>query len=693
MPKKTWPVEQVAVAYLLLILAMIITAGIHSHSLWYGLGLLGDYHPVVGMVFVLVSLAGFLPALRNRIFLLLQPATIEKGLPVFRSSHILIFSLVAGLFTFVCPPVNQMMGDGPIYVYEVNTYYSPTEWMFGIKTPFCFIDIGLHHLVFLVMGQELYSYLPSARKAYLVWPLVSALGAFVFFNVLFRLVPLLTKDKAISKTLAALVLTLGTMAIFSGYIEYISPRVALLMLFILVAVHTLKKGTSPWPLMILSLFCVGFYIAFVCLGFAALYVIYSRRNEIAQKPLNWLASALVPMIVFLYLISQTVGLREFLSMFLSGEASLAREAGKDVLYGLFSLKHMLDMKNIMILHSPLNMLAVAWIIFALVFFRSRWSKDKISLLLMFLFIGFWCELFIFNAKRGIFFDWDIFSYPAILLPLITFRLWEVCAPEKSRPKIIRATAILLPLALAHLLLWGTTLHKRDFILKRLMRLEYSQQGEKMWASGLSHYCVQENYFPGYLLEYADNNKEIRQYMIYRLSAISLENKIVDIENLVNLTNRWATKLNDLDLANIGGALNTRNRPDESLYFLRLSTNNEDGTTTVTAAANLAVYYSKQNRPAAALYYLSRLPDDLLSEKNPAFYRTLKSWEKNGGLDDSLKMITTFAAQHVYNNALSLLRKNKLKIAKQELIAAKKLGFDRIRINALIERISNLRKEE
>jgi hypothetical protein len=692
MQKKTWPVEQVAVAYLLLILAMIITVGIHSHSLWYGLSLLGDYHPVVGMVFVLVSLAGLLPSLRNKI-VLLQPATIEKEMPVFRSSHILIFSLVASLFTFVCPPVNQMMGDGPIYVYEVNTFYSPAEWIFGIKNPFCFIDIGLHHLVFLTMGQELYSFLPSYQKAYLVWPLVSALGAFVFFNVLFRLVPLLTKDKAMSKTLAALVLTLGTMAIFSGYIEYISPRVALLMLFIMVAVHTLKKGTSPWPLMILSLFCVGFYIAFVCLGFSVLYVIYSRRNEIAQKPLNWLASALVPLIVFLFLISQTVGLHEFLSMFLSGEDSLAREAGEDVLYGLFSLKHMLDMKNIMLLHSPLNMLAVSWILFALVFFRSRWSKDKISLLLIFLFLGFWFELFIFNAKRGIFFDWDIFSYPSILLPLIAFRLWEVCAPEKSRPRIIRATAILLPLALAHLLLWGTTLHKRDIILKRLMRLEYSQQGEKMWASGLSQYCVEENYFPEYLLKFADNNKEIRQYMIYRLSKTALEKKYVDIENLVNLTNRWATKLNDLDLANIGGALNTRNRSDEALYFLRLSTNNEEGIIKLTAASNLAGYYLKQNCPAAALYYISILPDDLLSEKYPVFYRTLKSWEKNGCLDDSLNAITTVAAQHVYNNALSLLRKNKLKIAKQELIAAKKLGFDRIRIKALLERIRKLRKEE
>ncbi len=691
--KKAWPVEPLAVSYLLLILAGMILAGYYSPTLGYGLSLTGDYHPAVGAVFVALSLAGIFPPLRKSIISLLTPAPAATGEPVFRSSHIFIFSLLIGLFTFSCPAVNLMMGDGPIFVYEVDAYYSPTEWKFGIKTPFCVIDTALHHLFFLTLGNELYSFLSSSDKAYLVMSMVSALGAFVFIIFLFKVFSVLVKDKTLSKTLAALVLTLGTMAIFSGYIEYIALRVALFMIFILVAVRTLKKGAGPWPLMILSLFCVGFYIAFVALGFSVLYVIYCKRDEIVKRPLSWLLSVVVPSIIFLLLISKMVDLRTFLSLFVSGGDSLTLETGEEVLYGLLSVDHLLDLINVILLHSPLNLLAAAWIVVALLFFRKKWSKDKITVLLLFLLLGFGFELFLFNAKRGIFYDWDIFSYPGLLIPLIAFRLWEVCAPSETRPKIVNAAAILLPLAVMHLLLWGTTLHTRDILFKRLMKCEYSQTGNRFWAGGLSSYFVEENYFPDYALDLAEKNGDFRRLIIYKLCAIANEDKYVDIDFLLKLTDRCADKLDWLDHANIGGALLTKNKDNESIYFLRLSTNAKEDSINMTVAFNLASYYRKQNRPAPMILYFSVLPEEMMGEKSPELYRTIKHWKQHGSLQDSLTLIVPIAAQNVFNNAVSLLGKGHLKSAEQEFIAARGLGFDTLRINRLLERIKKLKNGE
>ena len=231
-------------------------------------------------------------------------------------------------------------------------------------------------------------------------------------------------------------------------------------------------------------------------------------------------------------------------MFVSGEDSLSMQAGEDVLFGLFSVEHFLDLANIMILHSPLNLLAAAWIAYALIFYRQLWIKDKITLLLLFVLLGFGFELFIFNAKRGIFFDWDIFSFPGLLLPLTAFRLWEVCAPESARPGIVKAAAVLLPLAAAHLLLWGTTLHSRETMLKRLIKMEYSVKGKQMWASGLSSYLVEEDYLPDYIIALAKNDSEVRKFLLYRLCLAKRSDKALEI------VKNWEEKLTYLDNNNL-----------------------------------------------------------------------------------------------------------------------------------------------
>ncbi|MEA2062749.1 MAG: hypothetical protein U9P14_03535 [Gemmatimonadota bacterium] len=683
--KKTWSVESTASIYLVLILAGMLAAGHWSPLMGYGLSLLGDYPWPVAVVFICLALAGVLPPVRERIVSLLQGSPGQPAEPLLSSPRILIFSLLAALFSLVCPPVNPMMGDGPMYIYGMDTYFSTTEWMFEIKNPFCVIHTAMHQLLFLLLGQDLYYFVPAAQRAYLVWSVFSALGAVVFFNVLFRVTPVFAKHESMSRTLAAIILTMGTMAIFSGYIEYVTLRLSLFLIFIFVAIRSLKKGASPWLLMSVYIFCIGFYIAFIALGSAIACIVLYRWKQIRERPLNWLLAVVVPTAIFLIMVSFMVDLGDFLRLFYSGGDSLTLENKEDVLYGLFSWKHLLDLANVLLLHSPLNLLAGAWIVFALVRFPGRWSKDRITVLLLFLLGGFAAEMFIFNAKRGIFYDWDIFSYLGVLLPLTAFRLWEVCAPQRVAPRITRAIAVLLPLAVLHLVLWGITLHNRDILVKRLLSLEYSWKGSQMMASGLSDYCVNENYFPRYLLEAAGDNEALRRFLVYRLCRPDgLQHDL-----MFELAEEWSGKLEVLDLANIGGLLIDKKRFDESIYFMRLATNKAGGPIDRTSASNLALYYKIQNRPAACLFYSVYIPHDVLEIKNPQLYSYFKKVKEQGSFRDTVAMIREMASGQVYNNAIQLFKKASYKAAREEFLAALGLGIDGSRVIPYLKQIKNL----
>ena len=188
-------------------------------------------------------------------------------------------------------------------------------------------------------------------------------------------------------------------------------------------------------------------------------------------------------------------------------------------------------------------------------------------------------------------------------------------------------------------------------------------------------------------------QDIRKFIIYRVGNAVKDLKYLNTDLLMNLAERWSDKLDDLDLANIGGSLLKINKKDESIYFLRLSTNKGEKILNSTAALNLAVYYAKQQRSPASFLYYSCLPDDKLEKENSDLYELTRRWEKQGIFQDSLKAIQNLATQHVYNNAVNLLRKGHLKAAEEEFIAAGDLGFDSRRIKVMLEHISRLKDLE
>jgi len=354
---------------------------------------------------------------------------------------------------------------------------------------------------------------------------------------------------------------------------------------------------------------------------------------------------------------------------------------------------LLEFINVLLLHSPLNLLWILWILYALAFERRKWLPDPQAVFLLILLGGFGGLLWLFHASLGVMRDWDIYAPLGLLLAFSAWRLWEVSVPKSLRPRIAGLIAVLLPLAACHLALWSFTLHSSDRLIVRMF--EYakekhylSQRGKEDLASNVSRYCVENNYFPDFLIDHIGADDDIRKFVIYRLSK-----KDVNFNFVMRLAERWSDKLEPIDCANIGGLLINRKKYDESLYYLRLSTNRmqHEDKIVIPAAYNLALYYSVKELMAPEAFYMLCLPDEYLEKINPAFYQTVKKLEIEGSLEDSVAWAIEFAPREVYSNGLALLKAGYLKSAEQELIAARYLGVDSLKINPILDKIRRLKE--
>ncbi|HUU28276.1 MAG TPA: tetratricopeptide repeat protein [archaeon] len=678
--KKEWPVEFIAISYLLLILSGMILAGYRFPAWLWGLSLIADYPWIAGVCIVILSLAGLIPSVRKKIVIFLEKPPGSSASSLLNPSHILIFSLLASLSAFLFIQKCPMMGDGHLVYLQENI--PPSDMVFTLKHTFNdLINIGLYKILFLALGSELYFTSSIAARAYLVWSVYSALGAFIFFNVFFRVVPLLTKSKSMSMMLASLVLTSGTMAIFTGFIELVSLRAAVLIIYLFVAVRALEKGSSPWPMTFTFFLCLGFYVAFIALAFSALYVAIARRDEIVKRPLFWLSSVLVPGIIFLILISRMVGLRQYLAQFFTGVDNLTMrtqistfESNASTLYGLLSINHLLDLINVLLLHSPLNILAGVWIVYAILFFRSRWSEDKISVFLLFLLAGFGSELFMFNAWLGMQRDWDIYFPLGILLPLTAFRLWQVCSPVKMRLKIAHVLAILLPLAIMHLALWITTLHTRDLLIKRLLKCAeqkyyYSKDAKRKVASAVSAYCLGENYFPQYLIDLAGKDEDLRNFFIFRLGDAKDEDKLLE------LAAKWSDRLDALDLTNIGNMFLMNNKIDLSIYYFRSAW--KENTFSVPNIRNMMKYYLIRGYSNVSFCYYLLLPEkEKVTFKD--YFKDKPRFNSPAGAEEYIEKIMPAITEEIFWSGKKCLDNGFFRSAELEFLEALKMGYDSLK---------------
>ncbi|MFC1537459.1 tetratricopeptide repeat protein [Gemmatimonadota bacterium] len=686
--EKTWPVEKIAITYLLLVLSgIILAAGFFPDTVW-GFGLPAEYQPAVGVCFLALSLVSLVPGLRRKIVRLIQPSISDSATPGISPSRILIFSALAALSAFLFTVPCPIMGDGVQLVYE----YVPRpgdDPNINPHSPFLSLFIWvIYKFLFLILGKESALAVQAFELGKLAWSIISALGAFTFVAMLLKVLPELAGDKHNLKVITALVFTTGTMALLSGFVEVAVVLMPVLLFYVLIVLYSLKNRSGPWLFAGTLFFCLGFHASMVAIVPSAAYVAYCKRKQIKVKPFSWLAAFGMTAVVFLILISLLTGLGPFIDLFISGRDSLKLTSVGEAPYSLLSPYHLMDLANVLLLHSPLNLLFAAWIVFVVAVFRDKWSADQKSVFLLLILGGYAGILFIFHPLFGIVSDWDIFAPLGILLPLTAFLLWLVCAPDESKPKISQVAAILLPLAVIHLFLWVNTLHDTEKLLPWLIKKSrqekfISKNAKNIFASVLSTYCVEEDYFPGYIVDLAERNNEVRRFLIYKLcKADKTDKALAIIEN-------WPGRLDFVDNNNLGGTLTVEKESDLSIYFLRLAwftIPNE-----VKNLQHLCMYYVRQNRMYASFYYYLYLPEEKDKEEvgsfEPPRYLNLPQ-----SVEEAIEYIRPKAAREVYDNGMVRMNGGCNPAAILEFQAALQLGMDSLKVYDKLSRISASRRE-
>ncbi|MBN2287705.1 MAG: hypothetical protein JXQ83_00135 [Candidatus Glassbacteria bacterium] len=677
-------VEKIALSYLLIALAAVALASVFFPVRGWGLSLPVGYPLPVAAGFFAVSLLGAVPLVRARLARFLEPST-GPG-PVMSAvawRHVIVSGLAAGAAAFCLTVRCPLMGDGIDHIYN---YFLRTGEGWSIHRHYHFFStvlLGWHSLLFGGLVPGVLDGAAAPERAFLVWSLTVGLGAGGFVIGLLRLAPVLAGNRPAAKPLLALVLTSGTMVLFSGFIEVTVMLGAALVFFLLAGCRLLEKPGATWAVSAVFFLCLGFHASAVALLPALVWTLYAGGRRAGRSRAAWLLGVITPAAVFLFLVSRLVGLEAYFHQFVSGVETLGAgpgQSGEAFAYAMLSPAHLSELANVVFLHNPLNYLLLAWIVYGAVRFRRKLKADSISVFLFLALSAYLAELVLFHAFLGVFRDWDIFSPLGILLPCTAFRFWVVAAPEKMRSGTLQALAALLPLAAAYAVLWGVTVHTPERIIRRMIDYARNEElltlrGRKFLASNISIYCTSEDYLPGFVIDFMGEHAEARQYILSRLKTIEA------VEKVLSWGRDWADQLDPLDYSNLGIKFESAGRGEEAVYYYRKGY--QAGPWLINLDYNLASYYLDRELKRAFSYYYILLPADFRQklEKVMGFEVDtvlLRHAEKQ------IDLVRSLAAKDVFRNGLICLERGFPESAELEFKASLELGMDSVEVRRALE---------
>ncbi len=293
-----------------------------------------------------------------------------------------------------------------------------------------------------------------------VYWIVSALCGAVFVWVVLRLAAVLGQDPTERVLIAGLILSLGTMQLFFGYIENYSIMAVGVMVFLWLGLRALRDGLPlVWPATALAL-THAFHPSTIILAPGLLYLAYLLYRQGRASPHRLVLSMAVPYVivlagVFALMTAGQHGLDALMGVDAPGGGDrrwlvpLFAVTTRWEHYTMFSLAHALDIANQQLLSAP-----VVWpaLIFAAVFgWRALPRADVTFRWLLVLALLYLSLTLVWNPDYGGQRDWDLFSPAALPASvLLAYALGQVL-PDRAA---LRAAGWALIVAQAfHTLMW------------------------------------------------------------------------------------------------------------------------------------------------------------------------------------------------------------------------------------------------
>ena len=352
---------------------------------------------------------------------------------------------------------NLLLGDGykRIQMMQQPIDFWPTEY----------IDLFAHRLLFQLVG--------SAELSYLI---TGAASGVVFLAAVFFFVRELKQERTTTVAAGLTILGIAQMQFFFGYVESYAIMAALSALFLLFGYRYTAGYKQLWPAVLFFVTAGIFHLSAWFFLPGMLYLLMLRGERIGNSIYKWACG----LIIIAALALATVYYFEFEGsrIFVPITASATNP------YSLFSLNHLLDIANELLLVAPLPLLLVLGVLIAKR--RRNYLGRPETVFLTLCTLGGLLVLVAVDPILGAIRDWDLLSLYGLPLAFLAVSLVRTALSEKrDRCLIVTAAAAIL---LAHTAPWIIS-NTKPVSAKDLMKRAITQD---------VHYTPE--YYEGYLLK-------------------------------------------------------------------------------------------------------------------------------------------------------------------------------------------------
>ena len=398
---------------LLLILIHLAASYFPSERFW-GINLFCYMPPAWRWILAICAFLILIPSVNNALGSFLgnvSHAVPDKFRKLSKYYRYTLLSLLAGALFWVLKVKTYLLGDSFLRAREINLGAK-----FSFTAP---LDFLLHAGVAKLLNWD----------AFQTYAVLSVISGTIFVFLVLLLADLMGRDGKERLLVFSVIVTMGAIQLFFGYVESYSVVYMATILYVVLALRYIKSKNGLVPPILAFLLAFSLHFFAVTLLPSLLYLMLFKRTGGTEKGRKQGKLSRFALSIGLVLVAAVV---LFLLQTYNPEHKgldyyLISPLGSGVgSYSLFSLSHLLDLINHQLLVSPVGLLICLTPVLAFSVKTAR--KDKLARFLLVLSLSTLAYALIIDPKLGYARDWDLFAFTALgytLLGLHVFlRYWR-----------------------------------------------------------------------------------------------------------------------------------------------------------------------------------------------------------------------------------------------------------------------------
>ncbi len=333
---------------------------------------------------------------------------------------------------------NHILGDGfqRLSLIEQPVDFTPTEYL----------DLIAH--------RGLFTLIDNAEVTYL---LIGILSGIILFTVVWCFAKRMARCTAGRCAIVFIFASLATVQFFFGYAESYTIMTALLALFCYLGWRAIDDGRFILPAILAFLLSSGFHLSAAFLFPALVYMLWARGVKTR--------SAIYKVAAIIMLLIGIPGAAVFYLAFEKATIFCPIVATDYSRYTLFSVRHITDMANTLLLVAPLPLMISVTHIRGI---RQKFSSDRRLLFLAIAAVSSLAFSLTVDPKLGAVRDWDLLALHSVPLAFFACALASDVFDDKSRSRAI--LLIVLAVILAHTAPWVYSNTDRDLTISSLKEI-------------------------------------------------------------------------------------------------------------------------------------------------------------------------------------------------------------------------------